>query len=267
VRDMNAIVGTSDLVMVVLDTLRFDVARDAMASGETPNFERLVGRWERRLTPACFTYAAHQAFFAGYLPVPDAPGVHPRAFACAFGGSETTGPSTKVFDAPDIVSGLALQGYRTVCIGGVGFFNPATPLGRVLPSLFQEAHFDRSLGVTDPDSARNAFTLGARILDETPTGQRVFLFINVAAIHQPNYFYGSTVDAKADNLESHRAALRHVDGCLPILERAMVARPKVFGIFCSDHGTAYGEDGWFGHRVPHAVVNTVPYAEAEWPQS
>lgn len=261
-RDMNAIVGASDIVFVVLDTLRFDVARDAMAAGETPNLARIVGPWERRLTPACFTYAAHHAFFAGFLPVPDAPGIHPRAFACAFEGSQTIDARTRVFDTPDIVSGLAGLGYRTVCIGGVGFFNPETPLGRVLPSFFQESHFDRSLGVTDPDSARHAFALGARVIRETPENRRLFLYVNVAAIHQPNHFYLSR--DRGDDLQSHRAALRYVDGCLPVLEEAIAERRQVFGIFCSDHGTAYGEEGFVGHRAPHPVVNAVPYGEAEW---
>ena len=35
------------------------------------------------------------------------------------------------------------------------------------------------------------------------------------------------------------------------------ARPT-FCIITSDHGTAYGEDGWSGHRVAHPVVWTVP---------
>src|SRR5688572_230101 len=130
--DMNSIVGTHDVVFVVLDTLRFDVADATMLAGRTPALERRIGRWEKRLTPACFTYAAHHAFFAGFLPVPATPGVHPRRFACAFAGSETTTKHTKVFDAPDIVRGFASVGYRTVCIGGVGFFNPETPLGRTL---------------------------------------------------------------------------------------------------------------------------------------
>ena len=32
-------------------------------------------------------------------------------------------------------------------------------------------------------------------------------------------------------------------------------------VMCCDHGTAYGEDGYHGHRVAHEVVWTVPYAE------
>lgn len=256
---MNAIVGHHDLALIVLDTLRYDVAQGELAAGRTPNLARLVGRWEERLTPACFTYAAHHAFFAGFLPVPVAPGVHPRLFACAFAGSETVAPTTRVFDAPNVIEGLAALGYKTVAIGGVGFFNPATPLGRVLPGYFQEAHWDPSLGVTCPESAENAFRLAARVLDETPRDRRVFLYVNVAAIHQPNRGYLPGADK--DDLSTHAAALRYVDGCLPILEGALRRRGEAFAVICSDHGTAYGEDGHVGHRVPHPVVSTVPYAE------
>lgn len=266
--DMNAIVGSHDVALIVFDTLRWDVAARELAAGRTPNLARLVGAWEERLTPACFTYAAHHAFFAGFLPVPVAPGVHPRLFACAFDGSRTIAPTTRVFDAPDIVSGLAGAGYRTVAIGGVGFFNPASPLGRVLPGLFQEAHWDASLGVACRDSAKNAFALAAARLEAIPREQRVFLYVNVAAIHQPNWFYRDAApspdgpsDERRDDLESHAAALRHVDAELPRLEQALRRRGKVFAVLCSDHGTAYGEDGYFGHRVPHPVVNAVPYAE------
>ena len=258
-RDMNAIAGTHDIVFVVLDTLRFDVADRAMREGKTPHLARLVGgAWEKRLTPACFTYAAHHAFFAGFLPVPATPGIHSRLFACAFEGSHTIARHTKVFDAPDIIHGFASMGYRTVAIGGVGFFNPATPLGRTLPGFFSEAHWDPTMGVTDPRSTENQFSLAARILEGVPKDERVFLFINVSAIHQPNRHYAG---ASEDSVASHGRALEYVDSCMPILERALRERPRVFGIVCSDHGTAYGEDGWSGHRVPHEVVNTVPYGE------
>lgn len=38
-------------------------------------------------------------------------------------------------------------------------------------------------------------------------------------------------------------------------------RRPCFVIVCSDHGTAYGEDGHTGHRIGHEVVWTVPYGE------
>ena len=82
-----------------------------------------------------------------------------------------------------------------------------------------------------------------------------FTLINISAIHQPNRFY---TGAEQDDLESHTAALVAVDAALQDLLK--VNRPT-FVILCSDHGTAYGEDGYHGHRLGHPVVWTVPYAE------
>src|SRR5437867_2308055 len=133
-RDMNRLIGTHDVLLVTLDTLRYDVACTCLREGLTPNLGRVLpaSGWEERHSPGTFTFAAHQAFFAGFLPTPARPGKHPRLFAVRFPGSETTVRETFVLDAPDIVTGLARRGYHTLCIGGVGFFNPVSPLGKVL---------------------------------------------------------------------------------------------------------------------------------------
>lgn len=259
--DMNQVVGAHDLVMMTLDTLRYDVAAELFAEGRTPNLRRVIGEhgWERRHTPGSFTYAAHHAFFAGFLPTPARPGTHPRLFAARFLGSATTRETTCAFDTADIVSGLAGRGYHTACVGGVGFFNPATPLGRVLPGLFDEAHWSAELGVTDPESTRNQLELASRILERTPSGRPVFLFVNVSALHQPNHFYLD--GAEGDTIASHAAALEYVDSCLPILLDALARRARpTFYMFFADHGTAYGEDGFSGHRLSHPTVMNVPYA-------
>src|SRR5208283_5400793 len=141
--DAARLIGSCDLLLLTLDTLRYDVAVESLREGRTPNLAAVLpaGGWEERHSPGSFTYSAHHAFFAGFLPTPVAPGFHPRLFAVRFPGSETTGPQTCVFDAPDIVRGLAGRGYHTLCIGGVGFFNLRTPLGAVLPGLFAESHW------------------------------------------------------------------------------------------------------------------------------
>ncbi len=256
---MNRLVGSHDLLLMTLDTLRYDVARDLWAAGRTPTLTALLppGGWERRHSPASFTYAAHAAFFAGFLPTPAAPGYHERLFALRFEGSASTSPRTLVLDGPDVVSGLRARGYHTTCIGGVGFFNKANPLGRVFPSLFDESHWSPTLGVTDPRSTENQVALACEVLARTK--ERIFLFINVSALHQPNrcYLPGATEDTPA----SQGSALAYVDRCLPPLIEALRARGPAFGVICSDHGTAYGEDGYQGHRLGHPVVWEVPYAE------
>ena len=259
--DANTLIGTHDVLFITLDTLRYDVACEALATDRTPNLGSVLpgGQWEERHTPGSFTYAAHQAFFAGFLPTPARPGRHQRLFAAAFGGSETTAATTCVFETADIVTGLAGRGYHTVCIGGVGFFNRQTALGNVLPGLFAESHWDVTLGVTDLHSTENQVALAVQIAARMPMEQRLFLFVNVSAMHQPNCFYVPT--ATEDSRETQAAALAYVDHCLPPLFHALQRRAPVLTILCSDHGTAYGEDGYTGHRLAHPVVWTVPYAE------
>jgi hypothetical protein len=164
-----------------------------------------------------------------------------------------------VLDAPDIVTGLAARGYHTVCIGGVGFFNRMTPLGSVLPDLFAESHWDETLGVASPDSTESQVRLAIARVAALPPERRVFLFVNISAIHQPNRLYlpGATRDTPA----SMAAALAYVDGWMAPLFDALTRRAPLLAVVCADHGTAYGEDGFTGHRVAHPVVWEVPYAE------
>jgi hypothetical protein len=260
VTDMNQIVGSHDIALIVLDALRYDVAAEELAAGRTPNLASRIGSWEKRHSPGTFTYAAHAAFFAGFLPTPAKPGRHARPFALAFEGSETIAPTTCVLEGATIVEGLATRGYHTLCVGGVGFFNLKNPLGNVLPGLFAERHWDRSTGVTDPQSFTNQIEIVERSLAALPSDRRAFTFVNVAAFHQPNWFYLEGGPEK-DTLASHAAALRHVDTHLPRLFAAISRRGPAFAIVCSDHGTLYGEDGYVGHRVAHPLVTTVPYAE------
>lgn len=263
--DMHAIVGSHDIVFITLDTLRYDVAQALFEAGELPTLGRFLPAtgWERRHSPATFTYAAHQAFFAGFLPTPARPGRHPRLFASAFAGSETTSSHTFVFEQASIPEALAARGYRTICIGGVGFFNKQTALGSVLPALFQESHWNAGMGVAGRHSTDKQVALALALLAQSR--QRTFLFINVAALHAPNRGY--LPGCRTDNLDSHAAALRYVDRALAPLFTALAARAPSLAIVCSDHGSAYGEDGYRGHRVAHDSVWNVPYAHFVIPVS
>ena len=250
-----------DLLFLVLDSLRYDAAVIALERGLTPCIQSLLpgGQWEKRHTPGNFTYPAHLAFFAGFLPTPTAPGPHERLFAAAFEGSETTGDSTFVFGEPNLVQALAARNYRTICIGGVGFFNPRTELGKTLGRDFHEHYWEQRFGVTEPDSAKNQVHFAVERLRQISPEQRVFLFVNFSAIHQPNRFY--LPGTECDSVETQVAALAYIDGQLPLLIEEMQHRNPTLLILCSDHGTAYGEEGYHGHRLSHPVVWDVPYAE------
>jgi hypothetical protein len=160
-----------------------------------------------------------------------------------------------VFDAPDIVAGLSQAGYHAICIGGVGFFNKLTPLGSVLPSLFAESHWSPELGVTDARSTQNQVELAARLLAKRDRTERVFLFVNVSAIHQPNCIFAP--GEQRDTPRTMAAALAYADKWLGLLLQTMRRRAPVLGLIFSDHGTAYGEDGYFGHRVAHPTFPAI----------
>ncbi|MFF9589861.1 STM4013/SEN3800 family hydrolase [Streptomyces sp. NPDC014646] len=260
---MSGVVGSHDLLFVTLDTLRHDVAQELAAAGRIPHLARHLpgGAWETRHAPGSFTYASHQAMFAGFLPTPVGPGPHPRLFAARFASSESTASGTFVFDTPDLPSGLASVGYRTVCIGGVGFFNKQGALGSVLPGLFQESHWEPEFGVASPTSFEAQVARAERVVSSLAPEQRLFLFVNVSALHQPNWFHtpGATREA-GDSRATHAAALEYVDAHIGRLFAAASSRRRCFAIVCSDHGTAYGDDGYTGHRIGHESVWTVPYA-------
>ena len=266
IMNMNDVVGRDDLMLITFDTLRFDVAQDAWRNGETPNLGRRLPPtgWQRRHSPASFTFAAHAGFFRRVLANACSTRKTSALFALQFPGSETVTAGTCVLDRDSLVTGLAQKGYHTICIGGVGFFNKLSPLGNVFPSLFAESYWSPQLGVTHPESTANQVRLAVDCLKRIDRNRRVFLFVNVSALHQPNHFY--VPGASKDSLETHRAALRYIDREIPPLFEALEQRGTGFGILCSDHGTAYGEAGYHGHRLAHPVVWDVPYAEFTWGQ-
>lgn len=108
------------------------------------------------------------------------------------------------------------------------------------------------------DSTKNQVDFLLRKLEGADEEKKIFLYLNVDAIHYPNAFY--LEGAKEDCYESHKAALRYVDQELGRLFAGWKEkRGGAFVLCCSDHGTCYGEDGCQFHGINHPVVNTIPY--------
>lgn len=263
----NDAVGKRHILFVTFDSLRYDVARAALHAGHTPNLAAVLpeGRWEERRTQGSFTLPAHMAFFSGFLPVPSGPDRPMRLFACHATRGTTIGERTYVFDAPDIVTGLAELGYRTACIGGVGFFSRQTQLGSVLPDLFEESHWSPETGIDSPESTRHQVDIALELLTDRHENQRLFLFLNVSATHTPHHVYlpGTLVDS----WESQCAALAYADAQLGRLFDALPASGPWLAVLCADHGEAFGDDGYYGHGIAHPAVWNVPYAEALIPSA
>jgi hypothetical protein len=260
--DMRNIVGRANVLFATLDCLRHDVASRCLADGRTPNLAAVLpaAGWEARETPGTFTLPAHLAFFHGFLPTPLTPGPHARLFALEFDGSLTTGPTTFVFRGVDnVIAGFRALGYRTFCVGGVGFFNKRNALGHVLPGFFDESVWSPALGVAARDSTANQVRAATAWLEGLRGDELALLFINVSATHPPHAMY--LAGATQDGVASQMAALEYVDACLPPLFAALRRRGPCFCLVMADHGEAHGEDGRFGHRIAHPTVTTVPYAE------
>ncbi|WP_406000456.1 STM4013/SEN3800 family hydrolase [Streptomyces sp. NBC_00829] len=261
----NEVIGSHNFLFITFDSLRYDVARATTHGGRTPNLESVLpdGLWEERRTQGSFTLPAHTAFFSGFLPVPSGPERPGRLLACHAMRGTTIKDRTFVFDAPDIVTGLSGLGYRTVCIGGVGFFSNQTKLGRVLPGLFQESHWSPQTGTDDSQSTGHQVDIALTVLNEQPSGQPLFLFLNVSATHTPHHVYlpGET----ADSWESQCAALAYADSELGRLFATMPDLGPWLVLMCADHGEAFGEDGHHGHGIAHPSVWSVPYSESVMP--
>jgi hypothetical protein len=133
-----------------------------------------------------------------------------------------------------------------------------------LPGLFRESHWSEELGVTSPRSTELQVRLACQVIARLPHKQRLFLFLNVSALHQPNCIFAPP--AVEDSVDTQAAALAYVDRHLPPLFKSVARRSPAICLLMSDHGTAYGEDGYWGHRVAHPVVWTVPYAEFVLPR-
>ncbi len=258
--DMNIIIGSHDILFLCLDTLRYDIAVREQDLSHTPVLNH-YGPWEKRQTCGNFTYPAHQAFFAGFLPYSsDVRKLSNREtlfFAKHIGEGRIAPEYAYTFTESTWVKSLENEGYETICIGGVSFFDKRSAIGKVLPGYFKHSYWAPKFGCGVRESTKNQIAFAVKKCSSFPKKQRLFLYINIDAVHYPNYFY--LENAKKDSLESHAAALRYVDSCLEPLFTFFKQRAPVFVICCSDHGTCYGDDGFELHGVNHPAVTTVPY--------
>lgn len=259
--DMREVVGKKDILLLCLDTLRYDVAVQEEQNGGTPVLNSLGEQWEKRHAPGNFTYPSHFAFFAGFFPSPaDAHLFKQRKwlfYPSRVGTAHAAPAESYEFSRATFVESLFDDGYETICIGGVRFFSKLNEIGRVFPGYFHKSYWRPTFGCPEKESARQQVEFAVDKLRKCPIEQRVLMYINFSAIHYPNYFY--VEGKKEDDLETHAAALRYVDSQLPLLLETFRKRGDTLVVVFSDHGTCYGEDGFYNHCLSHELVYTVPY--------
>ncbi|MFG2883930.1 STM4013/SEN3800 family hydrolase [Streptomyces sp. NPDC048297] len=257
--DAAKVIGTeTSILFITLDSLRYDVARAALHAGQTPNLAKMLpgGVWEERRTPGTFTLPAHIAFFSGFLPKLSHPVQPPRLWECRPPAFKAIDTGTFVFDAPNLLTGLAQHGYRTACVGGVTYFSRETPLGSVLPDMFHEDHWRPEFCSAEADSTRHQVDHALAVANRH-RDRPLFLFVNVSATHVP---HGHYVGHSEDSWQSQAAALAYADEHLGRLIRTLTSARPWLVIMCADHGDAFGEDGYRGRGIAHPAVLNVPFA-------
>jgi len=126
-------IGTTDLVFITLDSLRYDAAVESYAQGMTPEIQKLLPKgWEKRHTPGNYTLPAHYAFFNGFLLTPAKKGFYEYSYVLYIPEpDEPPQPYSFIINTDTIMGNLSKHGYLTICIGGVTFFSNKNHIGKI----------------------------------------------------------------------------------------------------------------------------------------
>ena len=183
--DMTQVVGTCDILMICLDTLRYDAAVRQEAAGATPVLNQ-YGTWEKCQAPGNFTWPSHHAMFAGFFPFPcdtrNMADREPLFFSSSIGFGRKVPKGAYGFSGGTIMEGLFRDGYDTWCVGGVSFFDKRSDLGKVFPGYFQKSYWSPSFGCLVKDSTRNQVDFLLKKLAQKKQEKKIFLYLNVSAI-------------------------------------------------------------------------------------
>ena len=254
-----------NIVLLTLDSCRYDVFLNA----DMP-FCKSLGSVRKAQAPANFTYASHQAFFEGILPLSSEPIPYYNRYVKQLYGIQEVGETNVVKNAhlgvnstTSFFEGLRNANYRIFGCGAMNWFKQAS-----LTSGFDEFLFTGTAADLQVD-----FIISRVSAATSP----FFAFINFGETHFPYVFEGKedqcpvTVLArtihwppresgpvgKANPAYSHQvAAASFLDK--PIHRLVSNLPEKTFVVVCGDHGECFGEDGFWGHGFNHAKVLEVP---------
>lgn len=249
-----------NICIITLDSLRYDVA----VNTATPNFKRIfdetnAGDWRKTYCQATYTLPSHISLFQGGI----APSNHEEEdiynrfkkspFRMHMPWKEFNRKNVlyNIPEAENMVKSFQTLGYRTLGIGGVGWFNNQVKTTNMWGErYFEEFHWQESFHEQDANSMENQLFYMDRRL--TGFSEKLFLFINVASTHYPFCKLGDHRERQTQEL-----ALAYVDDHIMRMID-MVPKPCHFFIF-GDHGECFeSEDGLQGHGFYHPKIMEVP---------
>ena len=249
------------VALVTLDSCRYDSFLQARAPGM-----KALGPLYRAQAPSHFTFGSHAAMFVGFTPGVAAarqPYVNPkwvRIFRMQ--GVPVPRPGA-LFELPgaNIVQGFRALGYATLGSAAVGWFDPATPTGRVLSADFDSYYF-----APDYWGLPEQLAFLRQQLALLPDHAAVFVFLNVGETHVPYYHQGAPwgpwpnpCEAFGEDNDASECRRRQV-ACVEYVDESLGPFLSGFDavVLCADHGDCWGEDGLWEHGISHPKTLEVP---------
>jgi arylsulfatase A-like enzyme len=274
-----------NLVVVILDSLRYDVA----AAAATPQLDRL-GRLEQRWSYASWTAPSHYNLLMGLLPHESPAGVYASDYYQRDYLKYAERLQVPDMEFKKLLPSLWLPtylhdvlGYATHARVSMPVLNPTTPINRGFDSFrLMPKHNDMAAMLDDLRFADMSGPFYAllnvgethypyALPDEDPSEWPV-----ISGVHgvlkrvddaQGDLTGGEFFDTAAmDRLRARQLrATEYVDGVLGRLFTELPANTWV--VVTADHGELFGEGGYFGHGpIAHDKVHEVPFWEGLVPR-
>ncbi len=275
--------GLQNLVVVVLDSCRWDTWQRALDGGEVPHLARL-GRGEQRWAYASWTAPSHYNLLTGLMPHRSPP----KVFASDVYKDEYTAYSERLGTEvefkhllpglwmPDFLQGL---GYETSARVSLPVLNPRTGLNRGFDSYrLMESHndFSRMLGEMRFSPERPGFWLlnvGETHYPYVAAGEEAGDLPHVSGVHGVARRLGEgkpiSAGEASDLFHGDRLSKLH-DQQVRVLRSLDRQFEELFDlvpegtwvVVTADHGELFGEGGYFGHGpIAHDKVLEVPFVE------